>query len=280
VSQVDLHLHSNASDGRLSPEDVVQLAAELGLRYISLTDHDTVAGVPAALEAARAFPQLTLIPGVEISTESSGGEVHILGYYIDYASPELGRSLDQFRDSRQGRAQRMIDKLAKLGIDIDWARVQELAGDGTIGRPHIARAMLEKHYISTFEEAFEKYIGHGGPAYAERDKMTPAEAVDLILSARGLPVLAHPFTVTTPEDLVKELKTAGLIGLEAYYKDASHEDTGNMLLLARRYGLIATGGSDFHGAGENNEVRPGGVDVPLRAAESLIALARKWGIIK
>lgn len=275
MSQVDLHLHSNASDGKLSPEAIVKMAAELGLTYISLTDHDSVAGIPAALEAARAFPELTLIPGVEISTDVPEGEVHILGYFIDHASPELGESLERFRNSRQGRAQGMIAKLGKMGIDIDWVRVQELAGDGSVGRPHIARAMLEKGYINKFEEAFEKYIGHGSPAYVERDKMTPAEAVALILRTRGLPVLAHPFTVNEPEFLVKNLKPAGLVGLEAYYKDASREDTKAMLLLAAQYGLIVTGGSDYHGIGESNEVRPGGVDVPLQAAESLIALAHE-----
>ncbi len=277
MSQVDLHIHSNASDGKFSPQALVKMAADLGLEYIALTDHDSVAGIPEALEAARSFPQLTLIPGVEISTEVPEGEVHILGYFIDYASPELGKSLERFRDSRQGRAQGMISKLGKLGIDISWARVQELAGDGSIGRPHIARAMLEKGYITRFEEAFDKYIGHGGPAYVERDKMTPAEAVELVLRARGLPVLAHPFTVTGPERLVAELKTTGLVGLEAHYKDASREDVKTMLLLAEQYGLIATGGSDYHGIGESTEVKLGGVDVPLSAAESLIALATERG---
>jgi len=273
VSRVDLHIHSNASDGKLSPEAIVNLAAELGLKYIALTDHDSVAGIPSALKAARAFPELTFIPGVEISTEVPEGEVHILGYFIDFANQEFGQALEGFRNSRQGRAQGMIAKLGKLGIDIDWARVQAIAGDGSIGRPHIARAMLEKGYITRFEEAFEKYIGHGGPAYVERDKMTPAEAVALVLRARGLPVLAHPFTVTEPEKLVKKLVTTGLVGLEAYYKDASRENVKTMLRLAAQYGLIATGGSDFHGTGENNEVKLGGVDVPLKAAEKLIALA-------
>lgn len=277
MSRVDLHIHSNASDGKLSPEAIVNLAAELGLKYIALTDHDSVAGVPSALETARAFPELTLIPGVEISTDVPEGEVHILGYFIDFADKELGQSLEKFRDSRQGRAQGMIAKLAKLGVNIDWGRVQELAGDGVIGRPHIARAMLEKGYIASFEEAFEKYIGHGGPAYVERDKMTPAEAVALVRRARGLPVLAHPFTVTAPEVLVKKLKITGLVGLEAYYKDASRENVKAMLRLAEKYGLIATGGSDYHGIGNSAEVKLGGVDVPLQAAEKLIALARDRG---
>jgi predicted metal-dependent phosphoesterase TrpH len=273
VSQVDLHTHSNASDGKLSPEGIVNLAAELGLKYLALTDHDSVAGIPAALEAARAYPGLAFIPGVEISTDVPGGEVHMLGYFIDFADKDFGRSLEKFRDSREGRARGMIAKLAGLGIDIDWERVQELAGGGSIGRPHIARAMMEKGYITRFEEAFDKYIGHGGPAYVERYKMTPAEAVELIKRAGGLPVLAHPFTVNQPEKVVAELKPRGLVGLEAYYKDAAREDIRAMSDLAEQYGLIATGGSDFHGIGESSEVKLGGVDVPVEAAEKLIALA-------
>lgn len=278
MSLVDLHVHSNASDGKFSPEDIIRKAAALGLKYIALTDHDSVAGIPAALEAARAYPGLTFIPGVEISTEVPAGEVHILGYFIDYTSRKLRKELEGFHTSRVGRAQGMVAKLAKLGIDIDWARVQELAGDAAIGRPHVARAMLEKGYITTFEEAFEKYIGRGGPAYVERDKTTPAEAVALVLSAGGLPVLAHPYTAKEPQKLITELKTAGLVGVEAYYKDSSHEKTGAMLRLAGKLGLIATGGTDYHGIDEMNEVNLGGVDVPLKAAENLIALAgKKYG---
>ncbi len=276
----DLHTHSNASDGKLSPDAIVRMAAELGLKYLALTDHDTVAGIPAALEAARAYPELTFIPGVEISTDTTEGEVHMLGYFIDINNAEFTRAVERFRDSRQGRAKGMIAKLAKMGMDIDWARVQELAGDGVIGRPHIARAMIEKGYITTFEEAFDRYIGHGCPAYVERDKMTPAEAVEMIVRADGLPVLAHPFTVTDPEKVVKELKVAGLTGLETYYKDASPDAIKNMLQLAQRYGLIVTGGSDYHGAGENNEVKLGGVNIPPEVPEKLIAFAKERGITK
>jgi predicted metal-dependent phosphoesterase TrpH len=277
VSQVDLHVHSNASDGKLNPSDIVRMAAALDLKYLALTDHDTAAGIPSALRTAHTFPEITFIPGIEISTEAPQGEVHMLGYFIDFSSLILGESLKRFRGSRDSRAQGMIVKLAQMGINIEWARVRELAGNGVIGRPHIARAMLEKGYITKFEEAFDKYIGHGGPAYVERDKMTPAEAVELILRANGLPVLAHPFTVNEPEKLVKELKAIGLVGLEAYYKDAAPEDVKNMLKVADKNGLIATGGSDYHGMGENNEVKLGGADVPLEAAENLIALANKKG---
>ncbi len=273
MSRVDLHIHSTASDGKFSPEEIVGKAAGLGLEVIALTDHDTVDGIPAALKAVRAFPELKLIPGVEISTDLTEGEAHILGYFIDYASRELGSTLERFRNSRQGRARGMVEKLGALGIAIDWSRVREIAGEGSIGRPHIARAMLEKGYIATFEEAFDKYIGHGGSAYVEREKMTPEEAVKLILHSRGLPVLAHPFTVPEPEDMVIKLKAVGLVGIEAYYKDNTEEQTGVTLDLAEKYGLIATGGTDYHGIGNSGEVMLGGVEVPMEAVERLIAMA-------
>jgi 3',5'-nucleoside bisphosphate phosphatase len=275
VSRVDLHIHSNSSDGKYSPDVIVCMAAASGLKYIALTDHDSVEGIPAAVKAAQSFPALTFIPGVEISTDVADGEVHVLGYFIDFNAPEFRASLKRFQDNRLGRAQGMIEKLARLGIKIDWARVKELAGEATVGRPHIARAMLEKGYIKSFEEAFDKYIGHGGPAYVERDKLTPEEAVGLILRAKGLPVLAHPFTVKNPETLVKKMKPAGLVGLEVYYKDASMEETEKMLRLAEEQELITTGGTDYHGMGENNEVPIGGVNVPLKAAQDLIAMAGK-----
>jgi hypothetical protein len=275
VSLVDLHLHSIASDGRLTPEAIVAKAAELGLKVISLTDHDSIAGIVPALKAAEAFPGLTFIPGVEISTDLADGEAHILGYFIDYTDPSLEKALEKFRDSRFGRGQRMVEKLAALGIDIDWARVQEIAGDGAIGRPHIAQAMLEKGYVSTFGEAFDKYIGRDGPAYVEREKMMPEEAVALIARSKGLPVLAHPFTVPDLEAMVKQLKPAGLVGIEAYYKDNAPENTAATLELAAKYGLLATGGTDYHGIGDSKDVMIGGVEVPLEAAEQLMALAKR-----
>jgi 3',5'-nucleoside bisphosphate phosphatase len=275
VSRVDLHIHSTASDGKLTPEAIIAKAVELRLKVISLTDHDSIAGIVPAMKAAKAFPGLTFIPGVEISTDLADGEAHILGYFIDYTDPGLEKALEKFRNSRLGRGRGMVEKLKTLGIDIDWARVQEIAGDGAIGRPHIARAMLEKGYITTFKEAFDKYIGHGGPAYVEREKMTPEEAVALIVRSKGLPVLAHPFTVPDPEAMVINLKTAGLVGIETYYKDNTPEQTQATLRLAEKYGLIATGGTDYHGINDSREVMLGGVDVPLEAAQKLISLAEK-----
>jgi len=275
VSLVDLHIHTTASDGKYSPDVIVAKAAETGLKYISITDHDTIDGITPAIKAAKSYPGLTLIPGVEISTDLADCEAHILGYFIDYASPDFQKELEKFRDSRLGRGQRMVAKLNELGIKIDWSRVQAIAGDGAIGRPHVAQAMLEKGYVKTFEEAFDKYIGHGGPAYVEREKMTPQEAVALILSAGGIPVLAHPFTVKDSEAMAAALKEAGLIGIEAYYKDNTPEQTAATLELAEKYSLIATGGTDYHGIDESKEVMIGGVEVPLEAAERLIAMAGK-----
>ena len=187
MSRIDLHVHSTASDGKFSPQAIVEKAAALGLTFMALSDHDTVEGIIPAQQAAAAFPGLNLIPAVEISTDARDGQAHVLGYFIDYTSASLATALDRFRNSRQLRAQAMIARLSNLGMNIEWQRVQEIAGDGSVGRPHIVQAMLEKKYIKTFTEAFDKYIGHGGPAYVERDKMTPEEAVELIIQSGGLP---------------------------------------------------------------------------------------------
>ncbi|MBE9512601.1 MAG: PHP domain-containing protein [Chloroflexi bacterium] len=272
VSQVDLHIHSTASDGRLSPEEVVARSAGLGLTTIAITDHDTVDGIVPALEAAEAFPGLRVIPGVELSTDVTQGEVHILGYFIDYTSRGLRARLERMRNSRRERAQGMIAKLRDLGIHVEWRRVQEIAGSGSIGRPHLAQAMLEKGYVASFSEAFDSYIGRGSPAYVERKKMAPVDAVELILGAKGLPVLAHPLTINDPEAMVIELKTAGLVGIEAYYKNYNTDEVSGLASLAEGYNLVATGGSDYHGIDTDTEIMIGGVDIPLSAAEHLIAL--------
>jgi len=275
MSQVDLHLHSTASDGRLSPSQIVSKAAELGLAVIALADHDTVNGIAEALEAVKAYPKLKVIPAVEINTDVPHGEAHVLGYFIDFTDPELNATLEQLRNSRRLRAQRMIAKLAKLGVNIEWQRVQDIAGSGTIGRPHLARALLEKGYIASNREAFTKYIGKDGPAYVEREKITPSGAVEVILRADGLPVLAHPFTIKDPEAMIIELKQAGLVGIEAYYGEYTAAQVRELVDLSEKYGLITTGGSDYHGLDETAEIAIGSADVPTESAEQLIALARQ-----
>jgi len=278
VATVDLHIHTTASDGKYSPSEIVNKAGQLGLKVIAITDHDTVEGIPAALETSKQYPALRVIPGVELSTDVPEGEIHVLGYFIDYTDAEFRESLEAMRNSRIGRARKMVEKLDKLGIHLEWKRVQEIAGSGALGRPHIAQAMLEKGYISSLPDAFKYYIGHGGPAYAERDKLTPVEAVELIVKARGLPVLAHPLTAGNVEAIIVELKPAGLIGMEVYYASYSFEDINPLLGLAYKHGLIATGGTDYHGIDESTETKMGDADVPPRAAEQLIALAAQRGL--
>lgn len=275
MGKIDLHIHSTISDGRFSPGEVVRKAAERGLTFMALADHDSVDGIAAALAAAKSFPDLKVIPAVEISTDVPSGEVHILGYFIDYTSHKLREALVRFRNSREMRAQRMVAKLSALGIHIEWPRVQQIAGDGSVGRPHIAQAMLEKGYIASIKEAFEKYIARNGPAYAEREKMTPVEAVELIVQANGLPVMAHPFTVPEPEALVAEMRTAGLVGIEVYYNGYTADVINRLVGLAKKFHLITTGGSDYHGLDDSNETMMGAVTVPGESVERLIALADK-----
>jgi len=273
--KVDLHFHTTASDGRLSPEVLVRSAAELGFDIIAITDHDTVDGIAPALSAAQAFPRLQVIPGIEINTDVPDGEVHILGYFIDYVNPVLCSTLPQLHASRWNRALKMVAKLHDLGLDIDWHYVQELAQGACIGRPHVAQALLERGYAVSIRDAFAKYIGHGGPAYVERMKVTPTEAVKLITTAQGLPVLAHPADIGNLRELLNELECTGLIGLEVFYNGYSSDIISNLLMIADEYKLVPTGGSDFHGL--ENESMAGLPDIalPRESVERLFTLAGK-----
>ncbi len=276
--KIDLHVHTNASDGKYSPAELVGLALRNGLDLLAITDHDTISGIAPALETARAFPDLRIIPGVEISSHAPGSEVHVLGYFVDTGNAELLQQLAALGDSREDRAQAIVEKLLGLGLDISLERVHEIAGDASIGRPHIAQALMEKGYVSSFQEVFTRYIGQGGPAYVDRIKLSPEEAVDLIISCGGLPVLAHPSTINDAEAVISRLATRGLAGLEAYYKDYTDAQRRDLASLARRYKLIACGGSDFHGIDEANEVMLGDARVPRECGENLISLARERGV--
>ena len=278
MAGVDLHIHSAASDGRYTPAEIVRMAVTAGLTVIALTDHDTIDGLVPAKEAARGFPTLTLIPGVELSTDVPNGEVHVLGYFINYTDQEFKDSLERMRNSRANRADRMVAKLKELGCNIELERVREIAGNGALGRAHVAQALLEKGYTSSFKDAFSKYIGHGCPAYVVREKLTPAEAVKLVLKANGLPVLAHPYTVLNPEEVIKELKTVGLVGMEVYYAGYLPSEMNMLLNMAEKYELIPTGGTDYHGIDTSSDITIGGTDVPMQCVEKLIALAGQRGI--
>ena len=270
ISRVDLHVHTTASDGHFSPSEVVRRALDLGLTVLAITDHDTIGGIEEALQAAQGT-SLEVIPGVEISTDIPGSEAHVLGYYVDHAERRLTRKLELFRDSRFSRAQGMVAKLAAMGLPLDWERVRQIAGGGAFGRPHVAQAMLEMGYVSSTSEAFDLYIGRNGPAYVNRYKMTPSEAVQIILDAHGLPVLAHPLSVSS---LVPELARKGLVGLEAYYTGYSADEVRFLVDLAAKHDLLVTGGSDFHGDTVLPQNRLGGVVVPPEVVEELRARHR------
>ena len=203
VGTIDLHTHSTASDGLLTPAQLVALAVERGLRVLALTDHDTVAGVAEAAAAA-ATSGLRFIPGVELSTHVDAGEVHMLGYFIDPADPALLDALAQFRDARAGRADAMVTRLTAAGAPITVARVLEFAAGGSIGRPHVARALVEAGHASSINDAFDRWLVRGRPGYVERFKLTPPDAVRLIRAAKGVPVLAHPHSADNLATLLPE----------------------------------------------------------------------------
>jgi len=273
--KVDLHLHTTASDGKLTPQEIVYSAANLGFSLIAITDHDSVDGIPSALATAQAYPSLMVIPGIELNADIPHNEIHILGYFIDCTNTNFRSTLQWLRDSRRERAAKIVTKLHTLGINVDWHRVRELAQDAPIGRPHIAQALLERGYVSSIKDAFVKYIGRDRPAYVEHARLTPVEAVKLIRETRGLPVLAHPAEISNLNELLDELKNIGLIGLEVFYNHYSSDIITKLLSAANAHGLVPTGGSDFHGLdGELMDMLPE-TALPRESVEQLFTLAGK-----
>jgi predicted metal-dependent phosphoesterase TrpH len=275
MAVVDLHLHTTASDGRLTPKELINLAARKGLRVVAVTDHDSTEGLGEALEAAKAFPQLTVIPGIELSTDIPGDEIHVLAYFVRHKDEELLATLRKFRQGRLERGKGMVEKLREMGLDIEWQRVQEIAGDGAVGRPHVALALMEKGYVSQTNEAFEKYIGRNGPAYVEREKLTPVEAVETITSWGGVAVLAHPAQLLDLDANLEDLKAAGLVGMEVYYAQYSEERIQELASTAAKHGLLPCGGSDYHALDNPGERLPGTMGPPLEVVERLEKLAAK-----
>lgn len=258
---VDMHVHTTASDGLLTPTEVVREASRHQLTAIAITDHDTTGGIEEALGAGSAL-RLEVVPGVELSTIHQDREVHILGYFIDWNDSRLQQVLSRIVNSRYNRAVKMVDKLRSLGVDISFERVKVLAQGRVISRPHIARAMLEKGYISDIKEAFTAdYIAEDGRAYVPRYKISPAEAIDLIRSARGVAVIAHPGLEKIDDSEIQELKRHGLQGVEVFHSEHSREQQQYYYEIAQRQQLLITGGSDFHGDRDERRVL-GAIRVP------------------
>lgn len=274
---VDLHLHTLASDGRLSPTELVRLAARQGLKTVAVTDHDTTDGLAEAFEAAKKFPGLRIIPGIELSADVPGDEVHVLGYFIDPDDAELQAELLRFREGRVDRAKTMVDKLDQLGIHVEWERVRHFAGDGAVGRPHIAMALVEAGYCQEPKDAFPEYLGRNGLAYVERVKLTPADAVGMIQRAGGAAVLAHPAYMNDMEAGIAGLSGIGLAGIEVHYAKYREDTIRQLARIARQYELIPCGGSDYHGMGNSDECLPGENGPTLETVDRLEAVARPDG---
>ena len=278
--QADLHLHTTFSDGNLTPTQLVDLCASKGIRHAAITDHDSTEGIGEALTAARRHDDLEIIVGVELSTDVPGSEIHLLGYFVDHEDPGLQGALSAFRDGREGRARRMVERLAELDVPVSWGRVEELSDGGAIGRPHIAQAMVEAGYVEYPKDAFDRYLGRNGPAYVERARLTPAEAVRMVVENGAVPVMAHPtFSVPDMDDdgiaelhrILVELRGEGLAGVEVYYGRYEPDVVALLKSMAEELGLIPCGGSDYHASGNPGEARPGDVGPPVSSVEALRA---------
>ncbi|HET9489494.1 MAG TPA: PHP domain-containing protein [Methylomirabilota bacterium] len=268
TGRVDLHTHTTASDGTLSPRELVLAAVRQSVTVLAVTDHDSTEGLSEAMTEAAKHAPLTIVPGLEINCDVEGAEIHVLGYLVNYAAPWFQEFLREQRAERVTRVHRIAERLGELGMPIDPAEVFTLAGEGAAGRPHVAQVMVKRGYVKSVREAFDKYLRSGGPANVPRRRLTPQEAVRVIRRAGGVPVLAHP-GLAGRDELIPELVAVGLLGIETYYAEHSAAQVTEYLSLCRRYDLVATGGSDYHGpqSGRTNPV--GTPAVPWAAWEEL-----------
>ena len=273
-SRIDLHVHSTTSDGTLSPAEVVREAAALGMRMLAIADHDTTDGLGEAMEAAR-DTSLTFVPAVELSVGSQSYEVHVLGYFINPGDAESQAALSWLREARDGRNAAIVERLRELGVAVDLGRVREIAGAGSVGRPHIAAAMAEAGHVASGQEAFHRFLARGKPGYVPRKRLSPREACEMIRAAGGVPVLAHPAKIPSRPAL-EELLATGMAGMEVYHCDHDEKDNEAMLALARERSLLVTGGSDSHGRHSGRSIPIGGVYVPDWVEEEVLAQAPDW----
>lgn len=248
--RIDLHTHTTASDGSMSPGELVRHAKEMGLSAVAITDHDTIEGISEALKEAD-NSGIEVVAGLEISCDYKP-EMHMLGYFFGDNYLHMQGILSELRENRDKRNPKIIEKLNALGFDITLAEVAAEAGGQVVGRPHIANVLYKKGYVKSIAEAFDKYLAGGRPAYFKKDKLTPEQGIKEILSAGGIPVLAHPILLrlelTKLDELLAELAAAGLKGVEVYYVDNTKKQTAELKFLAHKHHLAATGGSDFHGS--------------------------------
>ncbi|NIM04693.1 MAG: PHP domain-containing protein [Armatimonadetes bacterium] len=271
--RIDLHLHTTCSDGTLSPAETVKEALRRGLSIIAITDHDTAVGIAPALEAASGTG-LRVVPGIELNTDYKGQEVHILGYGIDPEAEALRDAHQRMVDARHQRNLAILGRLEALGMGLDVKRVEEIAQGEIVARPHIAKAMVEAGHVGSLQEAFDRFLKKGAPAFVERESLTPQEACQAILRSGGLPVLAHAGKADY-EVLIKELLPFGLRGIEAYHTDHSAAQQVKLRNMAERFNLLTTGGSDSHGPKWGRPAEMGSVPIPPEALEKFLAALRE-----
>ncbi len=282
MGSVDLHLHTTASDGVLSPAEIVRYAKSKGLQAIAITDHDTIEGCEEALsEGSRVG--FEVIPGIEISAEYSPGSMHILGFFLDIHHPLLNERLEYLQKARAERNPKMVAKLNQLGIKVTYEEVLRASGGGQVGRPHFANVLLEKKVVKSFQEAFDRFLKKGAPAYVDKFRFTSKEALHFIHESRGVAVLAHPNTLGVSryselEKVIVQLADEGLQGIEVYYPEHSSAEVTQYKTLADRYNLLSTGGTDYHGI-EKNEldigVGRGEMKLPYSIVEDIKALRNR-----
>ena len=264
--RVDLHVHTVFSDGDMTPEEMVAEARKMGLAGIAITDHDEIGGVEVAMEAAGSSG-LKVVPGVELSTVEGKTDLHILGYLIDVHDEQLHKHLQVFRDARRNRGIKMVERLRDMGVDIKVDSVLEIAGDGAVGRPHIAAALLRNGCVETLEDAFRRYIGFDSPAYVHKYQLKPSEAFRLIADAGGIGAVAHPGT-SRRDDLIADFMASGMRAIEVYHPKHREPEIERYQRLADKLGLVATGGSDTHGRRDGN-LTLGACTVPLSVIDQL-----------
>ena len=277
MSRIDLHLHTTHSDGSLSPTEVLQLAHKAHVTALAITDHDIVTGIPEAMAAGTELG-VEIIPGVEISSSLGNNELHILGYCINWQDSELNQRLAALRESRHRRNPQIIERLRSLGLDVTYEEVRTLARTDSVGRPHIARLLMDKKYVSSAKDAFDRYLAEGRPAYVARELPQPADAIAWIKAAGGVAVLAHPTWAKVAGEglntLLTTLKNEGLGGIEVHYSTHTKKQTTEYLDLAKRLNMLVTGGSDFHGVTKPDiEVGAGRGD--LKVSEKLLDPLKK-----
>ena len=277
AGHIDLHAHTTASDGTLSPADLVQLAGERGISVLGITDHDTLDGIGAARQRAGTC-SVEIVPGVELSTTVTGAEIHILGYFVDESDSQLVDTLAGFATGRRRRIEEVIARLRAAGIPLDSADILRHADNGSIGRPHVARALVELGVVATTDEAFEQFLKKDRPGWVARDPFSPEDAVRLLADRGAISVLAHPYSSRAVEATVRRLIPAGLRGIEVHYGQYTADQQRELQSIAEAFGLLSTGGSDYHGPNGREGRELGSVEIPETAWQSLRQAGWERGI--